>query len=93
MSVDSAGFECDSGDTAVSQLGDEFTQSGRVCGELAGGVGAVGCGLDADPVTGIADINTGGVRVVDRQSRHLGRGHGFTPRLLDGWHGWRGVGR
>jgi len=37
--------------------------------------------------------NVGGVGVPDRQSRHLGRGHGFTPRLLDGWHGWRGVGR
>jgi len=66
---------------------------GRVRGELAGGVGAIGCGIDADPVTGIADINASGMCVLDRQGCHLGRGHGFTPRLLDGWHGWRGVGR
>ena len=50
VAVDAGGLQGDGGDAAVPQPGDELAQPGGVGGELADGVGAVGGGLDADPV-------------------------------------------
>ena len=72
MAIDAAGFEGDGGDAAPRQPGDELTQTGRVGGELAHGVGTVGSLIDADPVRSVADVNAGRVSVLDRQRRELG---------------------
>ena len=69
VAVDAAGFEGDGGDAAARQPGDELPQSGRVGGELAHGVGAVGSLLDADPVAGVADVDAGGVACVGSAAR------------------------
>jgi hypothetical protein len=72
----------DGPDPAVLQPGDELAQSGGVGRELADGVGTVGGGLDADPVTGIADPDAGGVLVLDRQGGELGTLLGLAADLL-----------
>ena len=74
VAVDTAGFEGDGRDTAVSQPGDEVTEAGRVGGELARGGGAVGRGRDADPVGAVTDVDAGGVGVLHGQRIEFGRG-------------------
>lgn len=64
------------GATALPEPGDELAQSRRVRGELAHGVGAVGRGIDADPVAGIADGDAGGLLVADRLRCQFGAGFG-----------------
>ena len=61
-----------SSDTALSQPLDEAAEARRVGGELADGVGAVGSRGDADPVAGVADVDAGGVGVLDRQGGEFG---------------------
>jgi hypothetical protein len=46
------------------------------------GVGAVGGGLDTDPVAAIADVDAGGVLVAHRQGSELGTGFGVTAGLF-----------
>ena len=80
--VDAAGFERHGGDPARTQPGDELTQSRRVGREFAHGVGPVGRGIDANPVRRIADVDAGGMRVLDRHRRDLGAFLGVAPSLL-----------
>jgi hypothetical protein len=44
----------------------------------------VGKGADANPVSAIADIDTSGVRMLDRQSRRLGGLLGHACGLFEG---------
>src|SRR5262249_57939828 len=81
LAVGAAGFQGDGRDPAEAPPGDELAQSGRVGRERAHRVGAIGGGLDTDPVAGIADIDTGGVLVVHRQAGELGTCFGVTARL------------
>ena len=81
VTVDAAGFEGDGGDAAPRQPGDELPQAGRMGGELAHGV-AVGRLIDADPMRGIADVDAGGVGVLDRQRGELGAFVGVASRSL-----------
>src|SRR5262249_20305806 len=53
-------------------------------GEFGDGLGAVGGGADADPVTGVADVDATGVGVFDGQGGHLGTGGGFAGGLVQG---------
>ena len=71
MAVDATGFEGDGRDTALSQPRDQFAQAGRVGRELADGVGAIGCGIDADPVGGVADIDARRMLMHDWHLHHL----------------------
>ena len=92
VAVDAGGLQGDGGDAAMSQPGDELTQAGGVGGELADGIRAVGRTGDAGPVAGVADIDAGGVGVVDGQGGQLGGLPGLARGLVEGAARGGGVG-
>jgi len=82
VSVDAAGFHRHGGHTALSQPGDQVAESGGVGGELADGFGAVGGGADAHPVAGVANVDAGGVRMLDGHRSEPGHLLGLTADPL-----------
>ncbi len=72
MSVDTAGLQGDRDNRALSQPLDELAESGSVGRELANGVGAIRGSFDTDPVAGVADVDAGGLAVLDEQGSDAG---------------------
>ena len=82
VTVDAGGLQGEGGDGTELEPGDELAQTRRVGGELADGRGAVGGGLDADPVGAVADVDAGGVGVLYGQGDELGAGLGLAAELF-----------
>src|SRR5262245_23155764 len=83
VAVSAGGFHGNGRHAAPVQPGDQLAQARRVCWELTHAVGTVRRGVDADPMTGVAGVDPGGMLVLDRRDRDLGALLGAAAVVID----------
>lgn len=82
VGVGTRGFQGHGGDSALSQPVHDLPQSGCVRGELTDGIAAVRRCFDADPMAGVANVDAGGMVVLDGQRDQFGALVGLSSLLF-----------